>query len=309
MLTGRDGIFSAGFDLTVLTAGGPDAVAMLRAGFELAERLLSFPTPVLIACTGPRGGDGRVPALLSGDYRVGAAGPYKITANEVAIGLTMPRAAVEICRQRLTPAHFNRAVILAEVFSPDDAVAAGFLDRVVPAAELHDVARSAAAGWPSSTLDAHAATKLRARDRRAATRSGRPSKPTTPTSVEPCRRGAAGVRRAFRVGRQSCRERSSAPRSCETTCCRSRSRRWPTDGIAGFTTRRVAQEAETSTPAVYELFGDKAGLVREVFFEGFRLLRRRFDELDGHRRSARRPGSHHRGRSARSSARTRCWPR
>jgi AcrR family transcriptional regulator len=51
------------------------------------------------------------------------------------------------------------------------------------------------------------------------------------------------------------------------------------DGVAGFTTRAVARLAETSPPAVYELFGDKAGLVREMFFEGFRLLRRRFDEL------------------------------
>ena len=49
------------------------------------------------------------------------------------------------------------------------------------------------------------------------------------------------------------------------------------DGVAGFTTRRVAQEASTSPPAVYELFGDKAGLVREVFFEGFRLLRARLE--------------------------------
>jgi AcrR family transcriptional regulator len=51
------------------------------------------------------------------------------------------------------------------------------------------------------------------------------------------------------------------------------------EGVAGFTTRRVAEQAQTSTPAVYELFGDKAGLVREVFFEGFRQLRRRFGEL------------------------------
>jgi AcrR family transcriptional regulator len=52
------------------------------------------------------------------------------------------------------------------------------------------------------------------------------------------------------------------------------------EGVAGFTTRRVAQEAETSVPAVYELFGDKAGLVRELFFEGFRHLRRRLEGLD-----------------------------
>ena len=163
VLTGRDGIFSAGFDLTVLRAGGSDASAMLRAGFELAERILSFPTPVLIACTGHAIAMG-VFLLLSGDYRVGAAGPYKITANEVAIGLTMPRAAVEICRQRLAPAHFNRAVILAEIFSPDEAVAAGFLDRVVPAPELQDVAASAAGLLAKLDSDAHAASKVRARD-------------------------------------------------------------------------------------------------------------------------------------------------
>lgn len=50
-------------------------------------------------------------------------------------------------------------------------------------------------------------------------------------------------------------------------------------GVAGFTARNVAADAATSTPAVYELFGDKAGLVREMFFEGFRLLRRHYDEL------------------------------
>jgi AcrR family transcriptional regulator len=51
------------------------------------------------------------------------------------------------------------------------------------------------------------------------------------------------------------------------------------DGVAEFTTRRVAQQANTSTPAVYELFGDKAGLVKEVFFEGFRALGRRLNEV------------------------------
>jgi len=162
LLAGRPGVFSAGFDLPVLNAGGAASVAMLRAGFALAERLLSFPTPVVIACTGHAVAMGAF-ILLSGDYRVGAAGPCKIAANEVAIGLTMPRAAVEILRQRLAPAHFNRAATLAEPFSPDHAVEAGFLDRVVSAADLHDVARGAAAAAATLNLDAHLATKLRAR--------------------------------------------------------------------------------------------------------------------------------------------------
>lgn len=43
-------------------------------------------------------------------------------------------------------------------------------------------------------------------------------------------------------------------------------------GVSRLTTRRVAEQAGTSVPAVYELFDDKAGLVRAIFFEGFRLL-------------------------------------
>ncbi|HEY4020641.1 MAG TPA: TetR/AcrR family transcriptional regulator [Pseudonocardiaceae bacterium] len=44
------------------------------------------------------------------------------------------------------------------------------------------------------------------------------------------------------------------------------------EGVAGLTTRTVARRAEASVPAIYEVFGDKAGLIREVFFEGFRML-------------------------------------
>jgi AcrR family transcriptional regulator len=51
------------------------------------------------------------------------------------------------------------------------------------------------------------------------------------------------------------------------------------EGVAGFTARSVAREAQTSTPAVYELFGDKGGLIRELFFEGFRLLHRHLESF------------------------------
>lgn len=163
ILRGREGVFSAGFDLAVLRAGGSDAATMLASGFEFAYRVLSFPTPVVISCTGHAIAMG-VFLLLSGDYRVGVAGAsHKITANEVAIGMTLPHSAIEICRQRLNPAHFNRAVILAEIFSPDAAVGAGFLDTVVPAADMPAAARAAAELLATLDPGAHTATKLRAR--------------------------------------------------------------------------------------------------------------------------------------------------
>ena len=162
VLRGREGVFSAGFDLRTLRAGGPDAYAMVRAGFELAERMLAFPRPIVVACTGHAIAMGAF-LLLSGDYCLGASGAFKVGANEVAIGITMPFFDVEICRQRLAPAHFHRAVINAEIYTPEDAVAAGFLDRVVPASALEDAARTVAGELARLDQTAHAATKLRAR--------------------------------------------------------------------------------------------------------------------------------------------------
>jgi enoyl-CoA hydratase len=162
VLTGREGVFSAGFDLHTLGAGGDDASRMVRAGFELAERLLGFPMPVVVACTGHAIAMGAF-LLLAGDHRLGAAGPFKIGATEVALGITMPFFGVEICRQRLAPPYFHRAVINAEVFGPDDAAAAGFVDRVVAADALADAARAVAVGLQRLDASVHAATKRRAR--------------------------------------------------------------------------------------------------------------------------------------------------
>jgi len=162
VFTGRPGRFSGGFDLGVIRSGGSDAADMLNAGFELAERLLSFPRPVVVASTGHSIAMGAF-LLLSGDYRIGVRGAFKIMANEVAIGMTMPLTAIEICRQRLAPAHFERAVLLAEAYSPDDAVAAGFLDRVVEESELQQAAAEHALALTALDATAHRYSKLRAR--------------------------------------------------------------------------------------------------------------------------------------------------
>ena len=162
VLTGRPGVFSAGFDLKELTAGGSTTRDVLIGGFELAERLLSFPTPVIAASTGHAMAMG-VFLVLSTDYRIGVDGPFKYVANEVAIGFTMPFSPIEICRGRLAPAQFQRAMNNAEIFSPTLALAAGFLDAVVPAADLETTVRAESSRLAALNLAAHAATKERVR--------------------------------------------------------------------------------------------------------------------------------------------------
>lgn len=111
VLAGRPGRFSGGFDLAVLTSLTVDAARLLRTGFELSHRLLSFPRPVVVACTGHAYAMGSF-LVLSGDYRLGAAdAEHRITANEVSIGMTLPYAAIEVLRQRLTRAAFERAAL------------------------------------------------------------------------------------------------------------------------------------------------------------------------------------------------------
>jgi enoyl-CoA hydratase len=162
LLTGRPGVFSAGFHLPTLRAGGPAAHEMVKLGFETAERLLSLPSPVVIACTGHAIAMG-VFIVLAGDYRVGADGDYRLGATEVALGITMPFFGIEMCRQRLAPAHFSRAVLTAERYAPAPAVTAGFLDDLAPPSQLGEVARRVAMEFSKFDREAFAATKARAR--------------------------------------------------------------------------------------------------------------------------------------------------
>lgn len=161
LLTGRDGIFSAGFDLKVFPQGRGPTRTMLHLGATLAERILSFPFPVVTACNGHAYPMGAF-LMLCADRRLAAEGAFRIGMNEVAIGMTLPLFAIEIARQRLTPAYFNRAVT-GDMVAPQEAVVAGFLDAVVPANELAARSREVAAGLSSIDLDAHHKTKVRLR--------------------------------------------------------------------------------------------------------------------------------------------------
>lgn len=162
VLTGREGRFSAGFDLTVFRDTPEQLGEMLVLGATLCERILGFPRPVITACNGHAIAAGCF-IQLAADLRLGVDGPYQLGLNEVRIGLTMPWFAIELARARLTPAAFDRAVNSAAMHTPAQALGAGFLDQLLPSAELHDAARAAAADLAGLNAEAHRATKLRSR--------------------------------------------------------------------------------------------------------------------------------------------------
>ncbi len=162
VIAGNDKVFSGGFDLKVFRSGDAAAsIAMLRGGFELSYRLLSYPKPVVMACTGHAIAMGSF-LLCSGDHRI-TAPAYNIQANEVAIGMVMPYAALEVVKLRLTRSAYQQAVGLANVYFGESAKAAGWVDEVVPAEKVLERAEEAAREFANLSQSAHAASKLRAR--------------------------------------------------------------------------------------------------------------------------------------------------
>lgn len=162
ILTGRENLLSAGFDLKTMRKGGSAAINMLIGGFKLLRKLLAHPTPIIVACNGHAVAMGCF-ILQVGDYRIGRRGDFKIAANEVAIGMTIPHSIFPIVRDRLKPACFNRSMLLAENFSPESAHDAGLLDELADTEDLMQCARAKAEEFKALDLGAHKATKLRAR--------------------------------------------------------------------------------------------------------------------------------------------------
>jgi enoyl-CoA hydratase len=163
LLRGRDGYFSAGFDLQVFAGGDAERIVeMLRLGATLTQRIMSFPAPVLIASDGHAVAAGAF-MLMAADVRIGVDGEFRVGLNEVQIGLTMPQFVIELARQRLHPGHLAHAVIDAAMYTPREAVHVGYLDKVVPAAELGEAAQREAERLAGLNRVAHAATKQRVR--------------------------------------------------------------------------------------------------------------------------------------------------
>jgi enoyl-CoA hydratase len=162
IVTGREDVFSAGFDLKVMARGGPPALRMLAAGYGLTAIVLNHPRPVVAACNGHALAMG-VFLMLSADYVIGARGEFRISANEVAIGMTMPRVAEAVLRNRLTPAACQRAVALSADFDTEAAVMAGLFDEAVVANELAARARTVAEALLELDPVAHRVSKRRMR--------------------------------------------------------------------------------------------------------------------------------------------------
>ncbi|HEX6417969.1 MAG TPA: crotonase/enoyl-CoA hydratase family protein [Acidimicrobiales bacterium] len=134
-IVGREGRMCAGFDLSVMTAGPDAARDLVARGGEMLMRLYRHPQPVVAAVTGHALAAGAL-LVLACDVRIGADVPARIGLNETSIGMPLPLFALALAEDRLARGALVRATLCAEVYDPRSAAEVGYLDRVVPAAEV-----------------------------------------------------------------------------------------------------------------------------------------------------------------------------
>ena len=136
VITGRPGIFSAGFDLKIISSGDASAVSsMIKTGFTLLARVYNFPRPVIAACSGHGVALGAF-LLCCADYRIGAKGQFIVQANETRNNMSIPTPILEISKTRISKTHWYRAILNAEAYPIEKAIEPGYLDEVVEAESL-----------------------------------------------------------------------------------------------------------------------------------------------------------------------------
>jgi|TARA_Y200000002_G_C22621317_1_gene638305 enoyl-CoA hydratase len=157
IITGKEGMFSAGLDLKTIQSGDMEKILdMSSSAFKLLARIFSFPRPVIAACSGHGIALGTF-LICCCDYRIGIKGDFMLGANEMRTNMVIPTPILELIKFRVNNSHKYRAVLGAEMYTLEKAKEAGLMDDVVNPEDLMQAAMEkakdlATMGHPSYTL-------------------------------------------------------------------------------------------------------------------------------------------------------------
>jgi len=131
VITGREGLFSGGFDLKTLATGDMEKITkMVQLGYNLLLELFSFDRPIVAAVSGHSIALGLF-VTCSADYRIAIDGKYVCQANEVRNNMDIPTQIMEILKARVNKKYFYPAVYHSDAYSVQESIEVGFIDEVV----------------------------------------------------------------------------------------------------------------------------------------------------------------------------------
>jgi enoyl-CoA hydratase/carnithine racemase len=132
--------FSAGADVSVFAKSGLDEqTAFVARANEAMGKFESTPKVVVAAINGHCLGGGLEMALCC-DFRIAAEGSYRIGLPEVTLGLLPGTGGTQRLPRLIGRQKALDLMLRGMTLPPQDALAAGIVDEVVPAAELTDKA-------------------------------------------------------------------------------------------------------------------------------------------------------------------------
>jgi enoyl-CoA hydratase/carnithine racemase len=141
LLSGAPGTFSAGLDVPLLLGLAREEIrAAWRGLFDLMRDLATSPLPVAAAITGHSPAGGAVLALFC-DRRFMAGGDFRIGLNEVRVGIPMPLPILRGLRRLVGSRRADWLAVEGRMIGPEEALAAGLVDEVVPPERVVERAR------------------------------------------------------------------------------------------------------------------------------------------------------------------------
>ena len=131
VITGREGLFSGGFDLKTLATGDMEKITkMVQLGYRLLLELFAFDRPIVAAVSGHSIALGLF-VTCSADYRIAIDGKYVCQANEVRNNMDIPTQIMEIIKARVNKKYFYPAVYHSDAYSVQESIEVGYIDEVV----------------------------------------------------------------------------------------------------------------------------------------------------------------------------------
>jgi enoyl-CoA hydratase len=162
VLTGREGVLTAGLDVKWMAAHGGDGVERLLVLFGQAlVRWWTDPRPTVCAASGHAIAAGTMFGMAC-DHAIAAEGGYW-GLTETRIDFELPEFGIALARHNVRADRLEDLLLPGARIDAAAAVEAGFADEVVPADQVLPRAREHASGLAQLPARAYAGTKRRLR--------------------------------------------------------------------------------------------------------------------------------------------------
>lgn len=147
ILTGRGGFFSFGFDIPEFLGFSKESFTEFLMGFaDLYTYVFLYPKPVVAALNGHTIAGGCMLATAC-DYRLMVSGKAKISLNEITFGSSVFAGSLEMLRACVGTRNAQTILYSGGMYSAEEALAMGWIDRITSGEELLEEAEEVARGF------------------------------------------------------------------------------------------------------------------------------------------------------------------